>query len=89
MLIEQILQKDTTNCYKALSEDPELKELEDQFYALIENIDHDFCFEMETVFSAFMAQVTRLAYLQGLKDMAELHVVLQEDVKDIMSKYIR
>lgn len=84
MLVKQILENDMDNCYEALSTDAELAELDKEFYRLANTMSDKDKLEMEDVFSAYMARVTRIAYLQGMKDFAELHVVLKDDVTEIL-----
>lgn len=86
MLIDQIMEKDITNCYEAFSKDLELQALEKEFYKVLKRVEQDTRLEVESVFNAYMAQVTRICYLQGLKDFAELHLTLKESVADIISK---
>ena len=88
MLINQIIDEDTSNCYKTMSEDEQLSGLEDQFYLMLEDFSEDFKFEMERVVSSYMTRVLRIAYLQGIKDFLELFIVLKEDTRNILQKYV-
>ena len=88
MLINQIMDEDTSNCYKTMSEDEQLSGLEDQFYLMLEDCTEDFKFEMERVVSSYMTRVLRIAYLQGIKDFLELFIVLKEDTRNILQKYV-
>ena len=88
MLINQIMDEDTSNCYKTMSEDEQLKGMEDQFYLMLEDCSEDFKFEMERVVSSYMTRVLRIAYLQGIKDFLELFIVLKEDTRNILQKYV-
>ena len=89
MLIDEIMEKDITNCFEAISKDPELQDLEKKFYKVLKRVEQDICLEVEGVFNAYMAQVTRICYLQGLKDFAELHLILKESVTNILKKYVQ
>ena len=88
MLINQIIDEDTSNCYKTMSEDEQLSGLEDQFYLMLEDCSEDFKFEMERVVSSYMTRVLRIAYLQGIRDFSELFIVLKEDTRNILQKYV-
>ena len=88
MLINQIIDEDTSNCYKTMSEDEQLSGLEDQFYLMLEDCTEDFKFEIERVVSSYMTRVLRIAYLQGIKDFLELFIVLKEDTRNILQKYV-
>ena len=88
MLINQIIDEDTSNCYKTMSEDEQLKGMEDQFYLMLEDCSEDFKFEIERVVSSYMTRVLRIAYLQGIKDFLELFIVLKEDTRNILQKYV-
>ena len=44
--------------------------------------------ELENIFTSYMARVTRIAYLQGMKDFTELCGMLREDTQEILKKYI-
>lgn len=80
MLINQIIDEDTSNCYKTMSEDEQLSGLEDQFYLMLEGCTEDFKFEMERVVSSYMTRVLRIAYLQGIRDFSKQHpVCLQQE----------
>lgn len=81
MLVKQILENDMNNCYEALSTDAELNK---EFYQLADTMSDKDRLEMEDVFSAYMARVTRIAYLQGMKDFAEPHVVLKGDAAEVL-----
>lgn len=83
MLINRMLMEDTENCHGAMKRDLELCELEKEFYAHVgANM------ELKNVFTSFMARVTRIAYLQGMKDFAELCGLLKCDTNEILEKYI-
>jgi len=83
MLIKKIIEEDTRNCFEAMKKDLLLGELESQFYELAGDN-----FELEKVFSAYMARVIRIAYLQGMKDFVELCGVLKLDTQEILQRKI-
>lgn len=83
MLINRIIEEDTKNCHEAMQSDTELLELEKQFYELMQGN-----LELENIFTSYMARVTRIAYLQGMKDFTELCGILREDTQEILKKYI-
>lgn len=87
MLIKEILQEDVANCREALQKDLELQELEEKFYQLLENAG-EVKLELEDVFSAYTAKCIRIAYLQGIKEFAELFVVLKMSAHEILTKFI-
>ena len=87
MLIKEILQEDVANCREALQKDLELQELEEKFYQLLENAG-EVKLELEDVFSAYTAKCIRIAYLQGIKEFAELFVVLKMSTHEILTKFI-
>ena len=86
MLINKILEDDTQNCYPAMAQDKELQELEKDFYNIIDGLPKQERLEMEEIFSRYTARITRIAYLKGIKDFAELHITLKDDVDDIIKK---
>lgn len=88
MLIKQILENDTRNCYEAIKNDVQLATLDERFYKLAGTMPNADKLAMESIFSEYMARVTRIAYLQGMKDFAQLHLMLKEDAKNIMEKYV-
>ena len=83
MLLGQILQEDVKNCKKALDSDFELRELEIRFYELLEGFDEK-KYAIEDVFSAYVAKSIRIAYLQGIKDFADLHIELKMGMEDLL-----
>ena len=87
MLIKEILQEDVANCRESLQKDHELQDLEDKFYHLMESA-KEVKFELEDVFSAYIARCIRIAYLQGIKDFAELFVVLKRNTHEILTEFI-
>lgn len=87
MLIEQIMDRDVDNCYKALHSDEQLIEIDDTFYSLLSECPEHIHFDMERNVSKYMARVTRIAYLQGIIDFAKLFIVLKEDAHEILRKY--
>ena len=72
MLINKIIQEDTKNCHEAMKNDAELINLEEQFYEMMQGD-----LKLENIFTSYMARVTRIAYLQGMKDFAELCEILK------------
>lgn len=83
MLINKMLREDTERCHEAMKRDFELCRLEEEFYACVGKD-----MELENIFTSFMARVTKIAYLQGMKDFAELCGVLKCDTNEILEKYI-
>lgn len=88
MLLKQMIANDLKNCYEAASNDELLQSLENDFYTYRNGMDGKDFTRLEEIFSEYMARVTRLAYLQGLKDFNELCLVLKENTNDIMNQYI-
>lgn len=88
MLLKQMIANDLKNCYEAASNDELLQSLENDFYTYRNVMDGKDFTRLEEIFSEYMARVTRLAYLQGLKDFNELCLVLKENTNDIMNQYI-
>lgn len=84
MLIKQILVNDTQNCYEAIKSDKQLDALDERFYKLADTMPDVDKLEMESIFSEYMARVTRIAYLQGMKDFTELHITLKNSMVDIL-----
>lgn len=84
MLIQQILDEDIINCHHAFEEDKQLKDLEEKLYAIMDNCPEEIIFDMEQTVNAYGARLTRIAYLQGLKDFAELFVILKDDAHEIL-----
>ena len=83
MLIKKIIEEDTKNCYEAMERDTELIDLETQFYEMMQGD-----LKLENVFTSYMARVTRIAYLQGMKDFAELCGILSGDTQEILREYV-
>ena len=88
MLLKQMIANDLKNCYEATSNDELLQRLENDFYSFRNGMDGKDFTRLEEIFSEYMARVTRLAYLQGMKDFNELCLVLKENTNDIIRKYI-
>ena len=88
MLLDKILENDTRSCYAAIKGDLELAQLNKDFYAFMDKMPDADGLKLESIFSCYMARVTRIAYLQGMKDFLELHVMLKEDTVEILNNYI-
>ena len=86
MLINKILEDDTQNCYPAMAQDKELQEMEKEFYNIIDNLSKQERLKIEEIFSRYTARVTRIAYLKGIKDFAELHITLKDDIDNILNR---
>lgn len=89
MLINKVLEDDTQNCYPAITQDQELQEMEKEFYNIIDNLPKQERLEMEEIFSRYTARITRIAYLKGMKDFAELHITLKDDIDNILKRVER
>ena len=83
MLINTILQEDIVSCKETLKNDFELRELEIRFYELLGG--KECKLELEDVFSEFTAKCIRIAYMQGMKDFAELHIALKLNMEDLLA----
>lgn len=88
MLLKQMIANDLRNCYEVASNDELLQRLERDFYDYREGMDRKEFAKLEEIFSEYMARVTRIAYLQGMKDFNELCLQLRENTNVIMEKYI-
>lgn len=88
MLLKQMIANDLKNCYEATSNDELLQRLENDFYSFRNGMDGKDFTRLEEIFSEYMARVTRLAYLQGMKNFNELCLVLKENTNDLIRKYI-
>lgn len=88
MLLKQMIANDLKNCYEATSNDELLQSLESSFYAFRDGMERKEFSKLEEIFSEYMARITRIAYLQGMKDFHELCLELKDDTNDIMKKYI-
>lgn len=88
MLLKQMIANDLKNCYEAASNDELLQSLESDFYSYRDGMDRNDFARLEEIFSEYVARVSRLAYLQGMKDFHELCLELKENTNDIMKKYI-
>ena len=89
MLINKILEDDTQNCYPAMAQDKELQEMEKEFYNIIDSLPKQERLEMEEIFSRYTARITRIAYLKGMKDFAELHITLKDGIDNILKRVER
>lgn len=88
MLIKQIMDDDTSNCQQALEEDAKLKNLEEKLYTILSNCPEDTFLDLEKTVTEYMARVVRIAYLQGIKDFAELFITLKKDIHEILQNHL-
>lgn len=86
MLINKVLEDDTQNCYPVMAQDKEMQEMEKEFYNIIDNLPKQERLKMEEIFSRYTARITRIAYLKGMKDFAELHITLKDDIDNILKR---
>ena len=87
MLIKSILENDKLSCRDALAEDAQIKCIDDKFYSLLSKCQEEVYFDMERKVNEYIERVIQIVYLQGLKDFAELCIILKEDsLPDILRK---
>ena len=87
MLIKNILENDKLSCHYALAEDAQVQCLDDEFYSLLSKCPEEIYLDMEKTVNEYIERVTRIVYLQGLKDFAELCITLKkETVHEILHK---
>ena len=86
MLIKQIVDGDMADCRHAIEADEQAKELEEAYYAMLSKCPEEIRFDMEMAINSYAERVIRIAYLQGIKDFANLCITLKEDVHDILKK---
>lgn len=84
MLIYQLLEEDVLNCHHAFKEDEQLNELEEKLYNLLATCPEELFPDLEQAVNEYKASVIRIAYLQGLKDFAELYITLKKDIHEIL-----
>lgn len=86
MLIKQIMDGDNAGCRHALNADEQLKKLEETYYTVMSQCPEEVTFDMESAVNAYMERAILIAYLQGIKDFANLYITLKEDVHEILQK---
>ena len=87
MLIQQIMDNDVLSCPHAFKKDEQLKDLDDNLYAMLDKCPAEIYHDLELAVNKYVSRVIQIAYLQGLKDFAELFVILKEDAHEILQKY--
>ena len=85
-LIQKIIDNDILSCHHAFKKDEPLKNLDDNLYAMLDKCPDKIYHDLEMVVNNYVSRVIQIAYLQGLKDFAELHITLKEDVHEILQK---
>lgn len=80
ILIKQIVDGDIASCRHAV------KELEEAYYSIMAKCPEETGFDMERAVNAYTERAIRIAYLQGIKDFADLCIILQEDVSEIIKR---
>lgn len=86
MLMKQIVDGDHADCRHAIEADAQAKALEEAYYVMISKCPEEIQFDMERVINSYAERVIQIAYLQGIKDFANLCITLKEDVLDILKK---
>ena len=86
MLIQQIMDSDVLSCHHAFEQDMQLKDLDNNLYAMMDKCPAEIYHDLEFAVNKYVSRVIQIAYLQGLKDFAELHITLKEDVLEILQK---
>ncbi|MBR2037009.1 MAG: hypothetical protein IKA09_04705 [Lachnospiraceae bacterium] len=71
-------------CHHAFKEDEQLNELEEKLYNLLATCPEELFPDLEQAVNEYKASVIRIAYLQGLKDFAELYITLKKDIHEIL-----
>ena len=85
-IIQQIMNSDIPSCRHAFEKDEQLKNLDDTLYTMMDKCSAEIYHELEMAVNNYVSRVIMIAYLQGLKDFAELHITLKEDVYEILQK---
>ena len=86
ILIKQIVDGDIASCRHAVEADAQVKELEEAYYSIMAKCPEETGFDMERAVNAYTERAIRIAYLQGIKDFANLYITLKEDVHEILKK---
>ena len=86
ILIKQIVDGDIAGCRHAVEADAQAKALEEAYYDMISKCPEEIQFDMEMAINSYAERVLQIAYLQGIKDFANLCITLKEDVLDILKK---
>ena len=87
MLIQHIMNSDVLSCHHAFEKDEQLKNLDDNLYTMMNKCSAEIYHDLEMAVNNYVSRVIQIAYLQGLKDFAELHITLKEDVHEILQKF--
>lgn len=88
MILTEMIRNDMGSCYEAMNSDAVLRELDRDFYSLEPEIDADTFRILEELFSKYSVRKAHIAYVQGMKDLYELCLALDESTEDIIKKYV-
>ena len=86
MLIQKIMENDIISCRHAFEKDEQLKDLDENLYEIMDKCPNEIFHDLELAVNKYVSRVIQISYLQGLKDFAELFVILKEDVHEILQK---
>ena len=88
MILTEMIRNDMESCYEAINSDAVLREMDKDFYSLEPEIDADTFRIVEELFSKYSVRMAHIAYVQGMKDLYELCLALDESTGDIIKKYV-
>lgn len=86
-MLTSILTASLEKCREPIHKDSMIQELDAKLLELIEQLPQDSRNTMETVITKYKDRITRIAYLQGMKDIFDLFFTLSDEANDIIAAH--
>lgn len=86
-MLTSILAASLEKCKEPLRNDPVLQELDAKILEFAKQLPHDSYDNMAVVLNEYKARITKIAYLQGMRDIFDLFFTLSDEANEILAAH--
>ena len=84
-MLTSILAASLEQCREPIHKDSIIQELDTQLIELIKQLPQDSHDNLESVIDKYKNRITKIAYLQGMKDIFDLFFTLSDEANEILA----
>ena len=84
-MLTSILAASLEQCREPIHKDSIIQELDTQLIELIKQLPQDSHDKLESVIGKYKNRITKIAYLQGMKDIFDLFFTLSDEANEILA----
>jgi len=84
-MLTSILAASLEQCREPIRKDSIIQELDTQLIELIKQLPQDSHDNLESVIGKYKNRITKIAYLQGMKDIFDLFFTLSDEANEILA----